>query len=74
MTKLLLLITICFMACGPQEPRPDQLADAPTKLKYFKDTNTQLCFALLGSYVSGYNSFSIANVPCNMVEKQLLPR
>jgi hypothetical protein len=37
-------------------------------ITYFQDERTHICFAAVNSLVEGYNSTSIATVPCEQVK------
>ncbi len=61
------LILICLLVCGCNEAdikkanMENSTSTMSAELHYYKDSNTNLCFA--GMYV-GYNAGTLTNVPC----------
>lgn len=71
MKKLLLIFMLATtLAC--QVNSGGNVTETVSNLRYFRDPNTNLCFAQVAN-VNGYgNVVSIACVPCDSIPKNLL--
>jgi hypothetical protein len=63
MKKLMLISLIGFVGCMSQDNKNVTANNIMKNMYYFKDYNTDLCFA--GKSYSGSRSFSFTIVPCN---------
>lgn len=72
MKKLFILSFLILLACTVSvESNKDFHDKQASHIKYFKDYRTNLCFSKYVSHYDRSESISIANVPCDKVEKFL---
>jgi hypothetical protein len=68
---------VAATSCGPVPPERSSQEDVVNGLRYIRDNKPRppLCYAVVESRgYSGFDSFSIANVPCEPLEKAGLLR
>ncbi len=76
MKKIFSFVTICFVliSCTSNElrfvkPTDESTADAIRNTSYGKSKKTGLCFAILKSYVTGFQVVSSTCIPCDSLKR-----